>query len=110
MAKDDKENKNKDRLKNSIFSKISKIIINEKEDTNDKYIIDAKSDDVVDKVTLSKRSISEDTKKARDFLKNLSSQKDLGKPENINQNPASFAKRILEERKAKNKDSRDRGN
>ena len=112
MTKDDKENKNKNNIKDSIFSKINKVIMNEKDDIEDKYIIDAKSDTVVDRVTLSKKAISEDTIKARDFLKNLSSQKNLGKPENKSQGGEvnSFAKKILEERNLnKNKDPKDRG-
>jgi hypothetical protein len=88
--------------------------MNEKDDIEDKYIIDAKSDTVVDRVTLSKKAISEDTMKARDFLKNLSSQKNLGKPESKDQNKevnsSSFAKKILEERNLnKNKDPKNRG-
>ncbi len=112
MTKDDKENKNKNNIKDSIFAKINKVIMNEKDDIDDKYIIDAKSDNVVDRVTLSKKAISEDTLKARDFLKNLSSQKNLGKPEGKNQSKEvnSFAKKILEERGLnKNKNPKDKG-
>ena len=108
MTKDDKENKNKNNIKDSIFAKINKAIMNEKlDDIDGKY-----TDAVVDKVTLSKKVISEDTIKARDFLKNLSSQKNLGKPEGKNQSKEvnSFAKKILEERGlSKNKDPKDKG-
>lgn len=111
MTKEDEENKNKGKINDSIFSKINQLIKNEKEDFDDKYIIDVKSEDVVDRITISKKAISEDTQKARDFLKNLSSQKDLGSIENPNQSKkqGSFAKKILDERNVKFKDSKGQG-
>ena len=90
---------------------LNKIITQEVEDPADKYIIDKKSEKVVDRVTISKRAISEDTQKARDFLRTISNKNLINKENEVQKNePKSFVKKILEERNFnKNKNPNEKG-